>query len=156
MARDRQMLEVEKGLGDAAVDGLLAGSVAGVTSGLYLLIAGWITGETPAIMLGRFDPRADANALVGILVHLAVSAVYGALFVVLYRPMVRRWPAFRKATWLFGLIYGLLLMLLAETIFLSGLNSPLAEVPTEHFLLFHVVYGLTLGFILGRQSMTSD
>ncbi len=139
----------EKTAGDVAVDGILAGVGAGVVSAVFLLVAGLVAGEGPGIVLARFDPALKGSALSGTLLHLGISAVYGALFATLYRPVVRRWPHALRLGWLLGLAYGFILLLLAEGTLQSGLNSGLMDVPAVQFAVFHLLYGLVLGFILG-------
>ncbi|MFN2223925.1 MAG: hypothetical protein ACK2UH_15310, partial [Candidatus Promineifilaceae bacterium] len=63
--------------GDAAVDGLLAGIVAGLAMALFLLVVGALSGVTPAGVIGRFDPAQANSPVVGLFTHLAVSAIYG-------------------------------------------------------------------------------
>ena len=86
------MVRTEKGVdgrlrtaGDAAVDGLLAGGAAGIAMGVYLAVSVLLLGEGPARMLARFDPAGSAAPVAGVLMHLAVSAVYGLVFGVIYR-----------------------------------------------------------------------
>ena len=104
-------------VGDVAVDGLLSGVVAGVAAALYLVIIGLFSGETIHSTLGRFDPQVAGNAILGIFVHLGMSAVYGGLFAVLYRPIRRRMPTSPVLNLVIGLIYGIILMLVAELVF---------------------------------------
>ena len=88
------MVRTEKGVdgrlrtaGDAAVDGLLAGAAAGVAMATYLVVIGLVAGEEPTVVLARFDPSGAGAAapLIGGVMHLAVSAVYGLLFGLIYR-----------------------------------------------------------------------
>lgn len=136
--------------GDAAVDGLFSGVVAGLLMAAYLALIGLARGEGPGLVLGRFDPGEGASPLTGILAHLAVAGVYGILFAMMRR-LISRWR--RPPAWLAGLLYGIALLVLAKTVSLrvAGVNWPLLEIPGLHFALAHGVYGLTLGFLLGRQ-----
>lgn len=65
--------------GDAAVDGLLAGVMAGVAKGFFLVLAGFLAGSSWQEVLIRLDPQASSG-LRGMLAHLAVAGIYGALF----------------------------------------------------------------------------
>ena len=143
--------------GDAAVDGLLSGLVAGIGMAGYLVLAGLTTGEGPGPVsyrqvLGRFAPDAEAAALTGGLMHLAVAGVYGMLFALGWWLLVR-WRG--VPAWLAGLAYGAALLLVAETLILPSTGSPLAEIPTVHFALAHGIYGVILGFLVGRNAEQS-
>ena len=147
MANSKPLTQQHSTLGDAAVDGLINGVIAGILMTLYLILAGLVTSEGPAQMLARFDPGAEPSPLRGALMHLAVAGVYGVLFG-LGRRLVR-WRS-RLPDWLAGLAYGLGVLLIAEVILLPGANSPLRQIPLLHFAVAHVVYGLTLGMRTGR------
>jgi hypothetical protein len=152
MTEQRRVYEQEQTTGDAAVDGLLAGVGAGIVSAIYLVIVGLISGYTLATIIGPFDPT-QGNALVGGLVHLAVSGVYGVLFAVLYRWLGRRWSWANNRTWLFGLLYGLVLLLVAEGASQAGIDTAFSGLPMVNTALFHLIYGLVLGLILGKKRL---
>ena len=135
--------------GDAAVDGLLGGLVAGIGMAGYLVGAGLVAGEGPGQVLGRFAPDAESAALTGGLMHLAVAGVYGMLFALGWWLLVR-WRG--VPAWLVGLAYGVALLLVAEALILPSTGSPLAQIPPVHFALAHGIYGLILGFLVGRNA----
>jgi hypothetical protein len=139
--------------GDAAVDGLLAGGMAGVLMAVYLTVAGLTWGDGIGATLGRFDPGGTANPVVGVIAHLAVSGVYGALFGVGWRlaSRARLWPRLLAYAWPGGLAYGLALWGLAAAVFLPGAASALRAIPPLHFTVAHIVYGLALGFGLSMR-----
>ena len=138
--------------GDAAVDGLLAGAAAGIAMAVYLVVAGLLAGEGPAVVLARFDPAGAgaASSLIGALMHLAVSAVYGLLFGLIYRLTGRGRLAGRAAGALMGLVYGLALLLLAQGLAVVSMGVPLREISAVHFAIAHLVYGLVLGWLVAR------
>lgn len=142
-----------KSLGDIAVDGLLAGMAAGLVMGLVLLLLGVLDGIAPLDMLGRFDPANRNSAAAGGLLHLAVSGLYGVLFALVGYFPAARWQVLRRYSWLIGAVFGLALWLAAHLILLPGLNSGLAEIAPLTFALGHLVYGLGLGYIVGRHSV---
>lgn len=156
MAEGKHTLVKEKTVGDTAVDGLLAGIMAGIVAAVFLLVAGLISGQMPGSVLARFDPTLEGSTLMGGLMHLAISAVYGALFAVLVRPLGRRWPRVSNLGWLLGAFYGLVLMFLAKALFITGLNSGLREFTTFNFAAFHIIYGIVLGFIVSRANRAID
>jgi hypothetical protein len=152
MKEQRRVYLQEQTTGDAAVDGLLAGVGAGIICVIYLVIVGLISGQTLAGVLGPFDPT-QGQALAGGLVHLAVSGVYGVLFAVLYRWLDRGWLWARGRAWFFGLLYGLILLLVAEGALQTGIDTAFADVPFVNTALFHLLYGLALGLFLGWKRL---
>jgi hypothetical protein len=141
----------EHGLGDTAVDGLIAGLVAGAAMALYLVLAGVLTRAGPLGILGLFDPGRVGNAVTGTLAHLAVSAIYGAIGALVLAGLRRLWPGLARLSWLAGLGYGLLLLGMAWWVMLPAVDSPLLQVTPIHFAIAHGVYGLVLGYWLGRK-----
>lgn len=140
-----------KGVGDTAVDGLLAGILAGLAMAVYLILSGYFNGISPAATLGRFDPSQQGGWLPGVLAHLAVSAVYGVIFALLFALPVRRRPALRRFGWLFGLGYGLILLGLARGVLLPVAGSPLLQIGILHLTLAHALYGALLGYEVSRR-----
>ncbi len=140
-----------KGVGDTAVDGLLAGILAGLAMAVYLILNGHFNGISPAATLGRFDPSLQGNWVPGTLAHLAVSAVYGVIFALLFALPVRRWPALRRFGWLVGLAYGLILLALARGVLLPAAGSALLQLGAVHFTLSHALYGVVLGYEVSRK-----
>lgn len=130
--------------GDAAVDGLLGGMVAGLAMLAVLLAAGWLTGSTAAAVLAGFSPAGASIFLTGLLLHLATSAVYGLIYAT-----ATRWTRGRL-WWAAGPAYGLLLWLLARTILLPLAGTDLSPLPPAVFLAAHLVYGLVLAGWLAR------
>ncbi len=137
-------------LGDIAVDGLLAGLGAGIAMAIVLVVVGLFTGEMPWTLFARFDPSGRAQPFVGILAHLAVAGVYGLLFG-LVRWGLRRRLSRRTTVLALGLIYGIALYVLAETVLLPSTHSPLLAISVFGFALGHVAYGATLGWLMSRE-----
>lgn len=140
----------EKTAGDVAVDGLLSGLLAGLVMGVFLVLADWTVGINPAETLRRFDPAANASPVVGALFHLALSGLYGVVFALVFRVVMRRWPAVSRYGWLLGAAYGAALWLGAQTVLVTGVSDALVDVPTALFALAHVLYGAVLGLALAR------
>jgi len=141
----------EKTMGDTAVDGLLAGLVGGAAMALFLAAAGWLAGAPPLTTLAYFDPAQTGSWLTGLLAHLAVSAIYGVGFGLLWGVVGRIRPSLARWGWLLGLGYGLLLWLVALGLVVTAVGAPLAQIPAWQFGLTHLIYGLVLGFWLGRN-----
>ena len=145
----------EHGLGDTAVDGLLAGLVAGMGMAVYLLLTGLLMGRGLAEVFGLFDPAQAGNGLMGMLAHLAVSGIYGVFFALVMMGLSKVWPSILPMGWLVGLVYGLLLFGAARGLLLTAVDSPILEpqlrLTAVHFGIAHGVYGLVLGYWLGTK-----
>jgi hypothetical protein len=127
---------------------LLAGGVAGVAMAVYLLAAAGLSGEGPATLLARFDGSGSGLSVAGALNHLAVAAVYGAVF-----GGLRHLIPFRRNDWrlglLCGLAFGLALWAVALAVLLPA-ASPLRAIAPVHFAVAHGVYGLIIGYMVQR------
>jgi hypothetical protein len=146
MAEIKHLIRKELNAGDAAVHGLYSGVLAGIAMAAYLVLVGLLLGDSPAVVLGHFDPNASASPLTGTVLHLATAGVYGLLYGLAWWLVFHRKPFSKLPGWLVGLAYGLLLYVIAEAILLPG-ASPLRETVTIHFLLAHLLYGLVLGLL---------
>jgi hypothetical protein len=157
--KNTQLIGQRETAGDGVVDGLFAGAGAGLAMVAYLIAVALAGGGTPGTALGRFAPGTDADPLVGAVAHLAVSAVYGAFFGLLVSLAPASWRLDRLGTrrarmlgTAIGLVYGLMLVMLATTILLPRTGSALAELDTGHLVIAHAAYGLVLGWLmLGRN-----
>ncbi len=145
MMHRRQESMEPKSLGDLAVDGLLQGLAAGAIMLAFLLGVGMVEGMAPADLLTRFGLPGSATAVTGLLGHLAVSAVLGLVWGVLYGSLLRRAPL---PAWLLGAAYGLALYV-GAALFVVNVTG-LAAFATWALLAAHVVYGVTLGLLSGR------
>ena len=131
--------------GDAAVDGLIHGLLAGLLMLVYLVIVGWLQARTAAEVLGLFSPGAGSSPLNGGLAHLAVSSIYGAGFAVATRTLRgRAWA------WAAGLVYGLLLIVIANVLLIPGSGSALSSLDAAHITTAHLIFGLVLGGLASR------
>lgn len=131
--------------GDAAVDGLLGGLVAGLFMAAFLILAGLTMGAGPGMTMSHFDATEGTSPWVGSMLHLAVAGVYGLTFALLYRMVVKRVPG-----WLAGLIYGVILFAIARGV-MPVSESFLLAIPPWQFGVAHLVYGLVLGTMVGKQ-----
>ena len=135
---------------DAAVDGLLNGVVAGVAMAIYLVVSGVLTGAGLAATLSAFDLGQGASPVRGALIHLAVAAIYGMVFSLLYRLIGRGRPIGRGGTVSMGVTFGLLLWLITQIAFAAGINVALSNLPAVHLAVAHVIFGAALGWLTGR------
>lgn len=132
--------------GDSAVDGLLAGLVSGLLMMVYLILAGLALGDTPVEVIGFFSPSGNGDPLPGIIAHLAVSSIYGAVFGLLLRLVgTRLHPS------VFGLLYGFLLFLVANYAIIPETGSSLSAFAPYNFAMAHLLYGLVLGRRMGQR-----
>jgi hypothetical protein len=149
MIGSKRLAYSERKLSDAALDGLFGGLVGGAAMAAYLVAWGLITGLGAGVVLGMFDPRERGVALSGALTHLAVASVYGILFGLIWWAL-RRGLRLGAPAWLAGAIYGLALLAVAKAVVLPAAGSPLAEIPTLHFAVAHLIHGAVLGFLSER------
>jgi hypothetical protein len=149
MIESKRLAYSERKLIDTALDGLFGGLAGGVVMGAYLEIWGLLAVRGPGAVLGMFDPSMRGAALAGALTHLAVASVYGILFGLIWWTL-RRGLRLGVPAWLAGAIYGLALLAVAQAVVLPSAGSPLAEIPTLHFALAHLVYGVVLGWLSER------
>jgi hypothetical protein len=146
MIESKRLALSARKMSDAALDGLFGGLAGGVAMAIYLVLWGVTAGQGPGAVLGMFDPNERGVALTGALTHLAVSAVYGILFGLIWWSL-RRVLRLGVPSWLVGALYGLALLLVAKLVVLPAGGSALAEIPALHFALAHVIYGALLGWL---------
>jgi hypothetical protein len=146
------------GPGDSAVDGLLAGTGAGLLMALYVGAVGRLSGQAWRDILAQFDPSPAPSPFTGVVAHLAVAGVHGLVFALAWHWLRRAAP--RVPGWLAGLVYGPVLWLLAVVLLrLSPAATPegwLAGVAPVHLAVAHLIYGLALGWLLGRRALVPE
>lgn len=139
-------------LGDAAVNGLCSGMIAGFVMFFYLVIFGQWQGIGVGTMFGRFDLADGKSIVIGLVVHLALTAVYGIIFGTLCQ-MLGQWVTL-QINWAIalGALYGLGLFLVAQLTFIStpDVAFSLVEIPAFQFLIAHGLYGLVLGWLINK------
>jgi hypothetical protein len=147
--RNQPPAEEKKGFWDTAAGGIFPGLAGGVVMLLVLTAGGFLSGYTPAQVLGAFD-TASGLPLRGALIHLAISCVYGAVFALLRRGLPARLYS-PLSFILLGLLYGLLLWSLAVSVLSQAAAALLSAAVPGVFLLAHLAFGLTLGLAAGRR-----
>lgn len=134
--------------GDAAVDGLFGGLWGGLVMGLYLVVAGFGLGESLAQTLSRFSLVEPGNAISGVFAHLAVASLYGTIFGLIFRALLLI-PTFAArrplASWLAGVLYGLVLLAVSWFVQLQGDQLPPGSFLPVHWAVAHLIYGFVLG-----------
>jgi hypothetical protein len=129
--------------GDTAVSGLFSGLQGGVAMAAVIVLFSLSAGQGLAY-LGNFSAAAPVLPLVGLLMHLAVSSIYGMLYA-----LVRRWTRLdqqaRLPGWLTGLVYALGLWVFAVLLLLPATRALILDLPWVVFFTGHIAYGLVLG-----------
>ena len=141
----------KKSVGNLAVDGLIYGLVSGMAMYLSLATFALISGEAPGTLLEHFSSGALTSPVQGLLSHLAVSAIYGMLFGALIWPVLLRLSPNKIINGLGGLVYAVLLLVLAQIAILPGTGSPLAQLPFWQWALAHGIYGSVLGTMFASK-----
>lgn len=141
-------------IGDAAVEGLIYGIVAGLGMALFLIAFEWLAGVMPLEVLGYFGANPDASPWVGLFTHVAVSGIYGVIFGMLALVAARMFgDRLNPGVWLlFGVVYGLLIFAVAKGVILPRTSSPLNELPVWALALAHALYGFVLAWLVGRKT----
>jgi uncharacterized membrane protein YagU involved in acid resistance len=140
----------------------IAGAVSGLIGGVAMAVVGaliatamstdiWLTPERIAALV--FGPVAAATpgfdaapVIVGSLLHLALSALFGAVYALLISKVLRVTTEY-GAPVVGGLVYGLLIWLVAYFIVLPVLNPLLLDVYAPSFIIQNLVYGTVLGLV---------
>lgn len=145
-------------LGDAAVEGLFSGMIAGIPMAVYLGAVNLIMGESLLETFARFAVNDEATPLLGFLLHLGVSGVYGLAYGLVCQLTARRWIS-SPSLWLsvlMGCAYGLILLLLALVVLLPGSASPLKEISIIHLAIAHLIFGSALGILTRTEEKNSS
>jgi hypothetical protein len=148
---ERPLYKQPQSYADSAIDGLLSGVAAGLAMAIFLVVAGWLSGQGIGATLARFTLEGTPQPATGALTHLAVSGVYGLLFGL----AVRLAGAFRWAPptlWLLGAGFGIALWLFASLVFLTGTAVSMPDISAGLLAGSHLVYGVALGALSGRRS----
>jgi hypothetical protein len=127
---------------DAVINGLFSGVLAGLAMILVLALVGSFTQPKITDLLGLFDPTGNQNNFTGGFAHLAVSAVYGLIFGLLWKLF---FPRHRIPVWIGGMVFGGLIFVFSELFFSLGSGTTLYQIPSLLFGISHLVYGTTLG-----------
>jgi hypothetical protein len=96
-----------------------------------------------ALAAAGFDP---GPVLLGSLLHLLVSALLGAIFGIVTRRWLHLTSDFGTPI-MAGLVYGLLIWMVAYFVVLPLFNPALLEVYPPAFIIQHVAYGVVLGLV---------
>jgi hypothetical protein len=139
-------------LSEAAVDGLFAGLPAGLAMAVFLAATALARSETLSTLFSRFNPTQADSPMTGLLLHLAVSSVYGILFGLVWymASSSRRLAPLPWQTVPLGALYGAGLFFIAWYVLLPASASPLRQLPFWQFGAAHLVYGTIVGWLTRR------
>jgi len=140
----------------------LGGAIAGLAGGVAMAVVAALLSasmgqdiwhESKRIAAIVYGPAALTGpgfdlgpVLVGTLIHLLVSAILGALFGIVTRRLLHLTSDFGTPV-MAGLVYGLLIWMVAYFVVLPVLNPALLDVYTPAFIIQHVTYGVVLGLV---------
>jgi len=140
----------------------LGGAIAGLAGGVAMAIVAALLSasmgqdiwhEPKRIAVIVYGPAALASSgfdpgpvLVGSLIHLLVAALLGAIFGIVTRRWLHLTSDFGTPV-MAGLVYGLLIWMVAYFAVLPLVNPVLLEVYAPAFIIQHVVYGVVLGLV---------
>lgn len=145
-------------IGDSAVDGLVGGFVAGVVMGIYLMVVGLLSRMSTWYLMDTLVPLNNNNLLYKILLHLAISMIYGAVYGAAIS-VIRRISASRFRNWflvVFAVLYGLVLFVFARVVLFLVLDQAFfSQNLLFHLLFAHILYSLVLGLLV-RQVRASE
>ena len=143
------------------VSGALAGLGGGIAMALIAAMISLVVGqdlwlEAKQIAAFLYGPAMASQSgfvagpvLVGSLIHLVISAALGAVFGVLFGRVLHL-PTDIGVPLLSGIIYGMLIWVLAYFIVLPLANSTLEATYAPAFIIQHLVYGGVTGLIYTR------
>ncbi len=144
MENTKTYSQVKHSAGDAAVSGLFNGLLGGCAMALVIVLFSLLAGQGVAY-LGYFSSETPVPPLQGLLMHLAVSSIYGLQFgLIRNAAWLNRLD--RLPGWMVGLVYALGLWIFAVALLLPAAKSLMLNLPWVVFFSGHVAYGLVLGF----------
>ena len=121
---------------------------------IFLIVVEWVSsGSSSGVTLMHFDPGADPDPFVGLIVHLAVSGVYGLLFGFLAWLLNRLVSQFLNG-WISivtGGVYGTSIFLLPWLTFSARAGHNFLGFSPWIFWLAHVLYGGSLALFVVRM-----
>jgi hypothetical protein len=151
------------GTGRTVVAGAIAGLIGGVAMAMVMMIVTALAGMgflAPLYAIAATFNRSWAMTkgfdlaplLVGLMLHMINSALFGLLFTLLLRGLFPRALALPAAAAVAGMAWGLILLVVNQFIVLPLADPPLVTATSGIFgwwLVGHLMYGVVLGAIVG-------
>jgi len=139
----------------------LGGSIAGLGGGLAMIVAAALLTAASGEDTWR-EPREIAQPLfgavvgtdwapivVGTILHFLMAGLFGAIFGIVSRRILRL-PSDYGAPVLAGLMYGMMLWVVAYFVVLPILNPALLDTYAPSFIIQHIVYGVVTGLLYAQ------
>jgi len=142
----------------------LGGAIAGLGGGVAMAVVAAIISqgmggdiwlESKQIAAVVYGPAAMAQpgfvpgpVVLGTLLHLLVSTLLGAFFGIMSRRVLRLTSEFGMPL-VTGLVYGMMIWMVAYFLVLPAIDSALMETYAPIYLVQHIVYGLVTGLLYG-------
>jgi hypothetical protein len=152
MTHTEQIARPNLSAGDAAVDGLVYGALAGIPMAIYAAVAWLLFDPGAGEIFGDFMADRDLSIINTLLLHLAVSSIYGLIFSLGFNGLARLMKT-GLSPWVslnLGMVYGAILLALANLVVLPASAAPL-ELPLALSLPAHLIYGAALGLLVHRN-----
>ena len=144
MAKIEGRVKEKISTGDAAVNGLFNGILGGLAMAAVIVIFSLLAGKGLGY-LAYFSTGTPVLPLLGLVMHLGVSSIYGMLY-----GLGRQWARLDRLTrlpaWLAGLVYAMGLWVFAVTLLLPATKALILTLPWVVFFTGHIAYGLVLGY----------
>ncbi len=158
-----------KSWGDVVRWGAIAGLISGIVMAMFMMIVTALTGMgflAPLYAIAAtFNPSwamtkgVDLGPiLVGLMLHMVNSAVFGVIFTLLARWLLPRALTLPMSA-LVGMMWGLILLAVNQLIVLPAVDTPMVTATNGilgWWVAGHLMYGIALGVIagaaLGRQA----
>ncbi|HEU4322688.1 MAG TPA: hypothetical protein VFS21_06025 [Roseiflexaceae bacterium] len=147
----------------------LGGALAGLGGGLAMAVAAalislaqggdiWLESRQIASLVYGGSVVTESGfaagpVVVGTLLHFVFSALFGAIFGILMRRVLKL-PTDFGLPLLCGLIYGFMIWMAAYFVVLPALNSPLLNSYAPSFIIQHLIYGMVTGLLYTKLSPT--
>jgi hypothetical protein len=132
---------VRLSIGDAALSGILIGGLAGIPMAVYM---------AAAVLLGGFLFYPGMAISSFVLIHLAVSSVYGLMYSLAFNFLagsLKKTPSVAAAI-IGGLFYASVLLSLAVLVILPSSRSAQFEIPMSHIAIAHGIYAIFLSLLV--------
>lgn|SRR5487761_2008091 len=142
--------------------GMIAGLVAGMVMAMFMMIVSALTGMrflAPLYAIAATFNTSWAMSkgfvltpiLVGLMLHMVNSALFGMIFTLLARLAIPRTLALPGGA-MVGMLWGIVLLVINQYLVLPLFDAPMATATSSIFpwwVVGHLMYGVVLGVIAG-------
>ncbi|GAC1431312.1 MAG: hypothetical protein NVSMB65_04820 [Chloroflexota bacterium] len=160
----RQETGTRAATGDVVVQGALGGLVGGMIMAMIMMIVTAAMGMgllRPLYLIAAtvHQPWAMANGvalaplIIGLMIHMLNSAIFGIIFVLLLRAVTRHSGVGAASGAVVGMAWGALVLVINQTVVLPLVDPAMASATAGMLLWWtvsHLMYGLVLGAIVAH------